>query len=739
MDSSSEDTSAIKGETKEESVQAPVQGAQGPRETGARVLIGKLVRAVKALGFYPKGNPAVRDAMEQCELSQSEVLGSDGPLTLTISRDQFYLEGCPLFSVDNPERRLAAELFGLGVRRMCFTGEARMSDFEQFSSLLLDARDEPVLFKAIFGASHEQRIRGIELAQISDLEIVDDASLTEEIDLTLERIEAADSSVDTVKVVEDLYLRILPERLDQTQVARLMNNPVRIREAFGRLASVGSNGDAGAVATEVAARVLDDIASTIAETPLKDRDKLFRKAAELLLDVEEPLRSRLLTEKVLPNITSENHKGGLVRSLTDEELVELMTTCLPLHQGLLGVLATSFRNLGFSFARRESILGLIQQAAHLGGVESQRYTELFDALSKTAGADKPPDGEAGGKEVDMRELIPSRKALELAPEERSLIDQTVENAGMVPDIENVPAMLDLLSFEEGADRLRDLLGALETVRTDALNSGKLDAALRVVQGYALHRQECKEDSEKQQVMEEVCDKAAGVETVTLLAQVSHDFGKDSAEHALVLEYLRTLVDPAYYVLLDRLEREQDKTLRLTIRALLVALGRVHLEALRSRVLGKQWFVARNVASILGEIGGENAVEVLAEAACHEEPRVRREALNALGKIAGKNAALAIARALDDADNDVALCAARWLTTLPDSAPLDGLFAIVQSARFIRIDPDTVTSAVKAVARSDDARAVDFLRQAARRRITSLFGPRRRIAVCAVKALREKTG
>ena len=740
MDNSSEDTRVIQEATEDKTVQATVQGAPNGRETGAKSLIGKLVKAVKDLGFYPKGNPAVRVAMEQCEESQSEAIGNDGPLTLIISKDQFYLGDCPLFSVDSPERRLAAGLFGLGVRRICFTGEARMSDFEQFSGLLLDARDEPGLFKAMFGASHEQKIRGIELAQISDLEIVDEASLTEEIDLTLERVEAADdSSVDTDKVVEDLYVRILPETLDQTQVARLMENPVRIKEAFGRLARVRNDGDAGAVATEVAARVLDDIASTIADAPLKDRDQLFRTAAELLLDVEEPLRSRLLAEKVLPNVTSENHQGGLIRSLTDDELVELMTTCLPLHQGLLGVLTTSFRNLGLSFARRESILNLIQQTAELGGVESQRYTGLFDALSETAGADKPPDGDGGGKEMDMRELIPSGEALQLAPEERSRIDQTVENAGAAPDIENVPAMLDLLSLEEDAERLRDLLGALETVRTDALNSGKLDAALTVVQGYALHRQECQEDSDKQQVIEKACEKAAGVETITLLAQVSHDFGKDSAEHTLVLEYLRTLIDPAYYVLLDRLEHEQDRTLRLTIRALLVALGRVHLEALRSRVLNKQWFVARNVASILGEIGGENAVEALAEAACHEEPRVRREALNALGKIAGTNSALAIARALDDVDDEVALCAARWLTTLGDSAPLDGLLTIVRSGRFVRIDPDTVISAIQTVARRDDARAVDFLRQVARKRISSLFGSRRRIAVCAAKALREKTG
>jgi len=740
MDNSSEDTRVTQEASKNGTIQPPAQGAPNPREASVKSFIGKLVKAAKDLGFYPKGNPAVQTAMRQCEQSQEEIIGDNGALTLIISKDQFYLEDRPLFPRGGPERTLAAELFGLGVRQISFTGETRASDFEQFTSLLLEARDEPVLFKAMFGGSQEQKIRGIELDQISDLEVVDEASLAEEIDLALERVEHDDGSfVETEQVVENLYVRILPERLDREQITKLIENPVRMKEAFSRLARVRQEGDAGTVATEVAGRVLDDITSTIADAPLKDQDQLFRTAAQLLFDIEEPLRTRLLFEKVLPNVAGESHQGGLVRSLTDEELVELMTTCLPLHQGLLGVLTTSFGELGFSLPRRESILNLIKDSVERGGAESEHYIELFDALSESAGVDKSPEDTGGGKELDMRELIPSGECLQLTPEERAGIDETLQTSAMTPDIENMPAMLDLLSLEEDAERLRDVLAALETVRKDALNRGKLDVALTVVQGYALPKEDREAASREREIIEEACGKAADVETITVLAQMAHDFGRGSAEYALILEYLRTLIEPAYYVLLERLEHEHDRTLRLTIRGLLIALGKVHVEALRSRVLHKRWFVARNVASILGEIGGENAVQALAEAARHEEPRVRREALNALGKIGGTGAAIAISGALDDTDNDVALCAARWLTTLEEASPLDGLLGIIQSGRFIRLDPDTVMSAIQAIGRRDDARAVDFLKQLARKRISSLFGSKRRIAGCAAKALREESG
>jgi HEAT repeat protein len=740
MGGSSEDMGVTEEASKNGSVHPPAQGAPDPREASVKSFIGKLVKAAKDLGFYPKGNPAVQAAMRQCEQSQDEIIGNNGALTLIISKDQFYLEDRPLFPLVGPERTLAAELFGLGVRRISFTGETGAADFEQFTSLLLEARDEPVLFKAMFGGAQEQRIRGIEVDQISDLEVVDEASLAEEIDLALDRAEHDDGSfVETEQVVEDVYVRILPERLDREQITKLIENPTRMKLAFSRLARVRQEGDAGTVATEVAGRVLDNITSTIADAPLRDQGQLFRTAAELLLDIEEPLRTRLLFEKVLPNVAGGSHQSGLVRSLTDEELVELMTTALPLHHGLMGVLTTSFRELGFSLPRRESILNLIKDSVAREGAESEHYIELFDALSDSAGVDKSPDDTDDAKELDMRELIPSGECLQLTSEERERIDETLQSSAMTPDIENVPAMLDLLSLEEDAGRLRGLLGALENVRSDALNRGELEVALTVVQGCALSEGDCEADSQKRQVIEAACETAASVETITLLAQMAHDFGRDSAEYALILEYLRTLIEPAYYVLLERLENEHDRTLRLTIRGLLIALGKVHVEALRSRVLHKRWFVARNVASILGEIGGENAVQALAEAARHEEPRVRREALNALGKTGGTGAALAIAGALDDTDNDVALCAARWLTTLEGASPLDGLFGIIQSARFNRLDPDTVMSAIQTIGRRDDARAVGFLKQLARKRISSLFGSKRRIAACAAKALREKSG
>jgi hypothetical protein len=711
----------------------------GSFEAAVRGFVSKLAKAKKDLGFYPRGNPAIQAAMGQCEASQAEVIGNDGPLTLLISKDQFYLRDQPLFPPQTPESRFAAHLFTLGLRRISFTGKAQASDFEQLMNLLLEIGDDPGLFSAALGGFPDQAITGIELYQIADLEVVDESALAEEIDLALERLQDEGQSSTTIaKVAQDIYVRILPGTLEPTRIAKLLENPSRIKEAFDQLALPRENAAARTVAMEVAARVLSDVAHTIAKAPPTEQTRLFRATAELLLDVEEPMRTAVLIEKILPQATSDNHLGTLIHSLTDEELIELLTTRVPLHEGVVGVISTSICSLGLPFPRRVSLLHLLRKRAAQAGPEDRRYAELFKALSGGAGTDGAADADASEAELGTRPLTVPQESLQLTDDERFGLDETLQRSGSMPDIENIPVLIDLLHIEEDVQRYRDLIETVETLRKEALNRGRTDAAIEVVRGYAALRQDSGLQTERWEMLEKAWESAADAETITSLAQLSLQYEKGSSHYSLILEYLRTVLDRGYRVLLERLEKEESKPARLAIRGLLIALGTVNVDALRERVVHKQWFVARNVVSILGEIGGEGAVEALAAALGHDEPRVRHEALNALGKIGGESAARVIGQALGDRDNTVAVCAARWLTTMGSSVPLGRLAAIVHSGRFRRADPEIVMLAIKALGHTNNPKALDLLKKMARKRIGSLFGTRRRITACAADALRMKT-
>ncbi len=92
--------------------------------------------------------------------------------------------------------------------------------------------------------------------------------------------------------------------------------------------------------------------------------------------------------------------------------------------------------------------------------------------------------------------------------------------------------------------------------------------------------------------------------------------------------------------------------------------RVYLEALRKcpaavnsllhLLSDDRWYVVRNAAALLGELGPAEADRRLAELMSHRESRVRQAAAAALGKLGTSRSLLALLQGLNDASPDVRL-------------------------------------------------------------------------------------
>jgi HEAT repeat protein len=85
---------------------------------------------------------------------------------------------------------------------------------------------------------------------------------------------------------------------------------------------------------------------------------------------------------------------------------------------------------------------------------------------------------------------------------------------------------------------------------------------------------------------------------------------------------------------------------------------------------ERWYVVRNAAWLLGELGSTDADRRLAELMSHREPRVRRAAATALGRLATSRAVLALLQAINDPSPDVRLQAVQAIsgTRNPRSVP-----------------------------------------------------------------------
>jgi HEAT repeat protein len=118
----------------------------------------------------------------------------------------------------------------------------------------------------------------------------------------------------------------------------------------------------------------------------------------------------------------------------------------------------------------------------------------------------------------------------------------------------------------------------------------------------------------------------------------------------------------------------------------------------------QWFVVRNVADLVGELGLEAAVPALTKQLDHEDERVRRQVALALAKIGTRSAAEPLRHALRDSSADVRRQAALGVGGRKASALAMPLVVALEEEK----DPEVVRELIFALGRIGSPDAVQAL-------------------------------
>lgn len=145
----------------------------------------------------------------------------------------------------------------------------------------------------------------------------------------------------------------------------------------------------------------------------------------------------------------------------------------------------------------------------------------------------------------------------------------------------------------------------------------------------------------------------------------------------------------------------------------------------------QWFVVRNVADLVGELGMEEAVPALAKQLDHPDERVRKQVALALAKIGTRGAAEPLRRVLRDRSSEVRRQAALGVGGRKASALAMPLVVALEEEK----DPEVVRELVLALGRIGSPDAVQALIKIAQPS-GRLFGRKpSALRVTAVEALR----
>lgn len=180
-----------------------------------------------------------------------------------------------------------------------------------------------------------------------------------------------------------------------------------------------------------------------------------------------------------------------------------------------------------------------------------------------------------------------------------------------------------------------------------------------------------------------------------------------SQEALVA--ILTVAGPAAINLaVEKMGATDNLAVRKMLSTLLVGLGEPAVPAILKLMGDKRWYIVRNLAAILGDIGTADAVPELQKCLLHSDIRVSKEAIRSLAKIGGREAEAAIIEVLHGNDPSLFPQVFASLGGMKSRKALVELMHIVCRGDLFLKDLSLKTDALGAIAMIGDRQVVPIL-------------------------------
>ncbi len=268
-------------------------------------------------------------------------------------------------------------------------------------------------------------------------------------------------------------------------------------------------------------------------------------------------------------------------------------------------------------------------------------------------------------------------------------------------VERLKAEEDPIKYNDLAVRIKEKLELL-------LIEGKTDEAFPVL--IVLYEHSDKYSGKSAAITEAVLEVLKGLLTPETLKYLAGKAGSsnDEANRWAVQGLLLAAGQAGADALLDEIITAPEAAARRNLFNALVLFGPELRPLAEARLKHPEWYVTRQMAALLGEIGGEEALPALEAAYDDPEPRVKKEVLKSMVKIGGGRVTNFMVKVLDEDDQSIVAQAIISLGALKDASAVDALKDIAFKREGFAEPSDAAKEAVKALGMIGDPKAVPHL-------------------------------
>ena len=681
--------------------------------------------AVKSLQLYPSTSPVVEGAIERSYRSFAPLLSFDA-LHLEITPGMIRIGAHELGAEAPVVGDLARRMHGRGLARLHLDRRLRPESLQALSEILAtDPRglDELGGIERVF---RERRMGGIaaEFLELERLFAEEDGAETEDIwEAILRGYHEANDDVDEnidwnalVRSVDRLqdFISWLAKNLDAVADRTGYENIDVMRFTMDRLGSISASLTAEHVNFLVLAvrQAFDDFDPEVLVELLAD-------PMEIELGGDEPSTVAEAGE-YLDGPPGASHRrtidigSYIAGGLEPEQAETLILHALRTQQRSSPRLYGLFERLTRNRSERPEMANNVEKTLEdevARGEASSDFLANWPRLVEVLNGEAPRRFLTAEYDAGLQKLLTPARLENAWPIEQV----TPRLSEMSPSFIGLRKSLmvgRLLNHDIGDDDYKRLALELES----ALERLVQEHQFRTVHKLLKELIEVAEDEDRSQTRREI---AAGVverlytaETVHFL--VSASIGRPHEEVELIMNTIRMRGTHVVPLLLDILAVEEERRVRQRLLRLLPDLGDAVGHIVVERFGDDRWYVLRNLAMVLGEVGEPAMAAHLAPLFNHADQRVRQEAIASTIKLGGPNAAELLLDALDDTDPTAYVMAIHGLGYHGNEEAKSRLRKLLGSANLWGQTTHLIKVSAIALGRLQDEKSRPRLRRLARR-------------------------
>lgn len=705
-------------------------------------LIGQLTGAVRNLKMYDVSHPTSQKLFENSLQAIREAMGNESSFSFSLAGNILQINGKPV--PDSRKEAIANFISELGKRSIGQLTFLQGIDRDQLQIFFEAMALDPEKLKDQGGLSRILQSRGVRSIQVKGISYGEEAAAT---------------SVATAQDLEALSQ--MPAQL----LALIRSNPGAVIRMLTQDASGGQLSPA-------AISQLDAVAGTLSQGAGLSKSDYIVEVSNLIKGMEPALQQQVILGKMIDPNWAEILED-LLAKYSDDDILSLINLRLVnlKKQGFRGDWAEEVRliwqGLPIEPRRKEALRTAFAQRLEQYGFSQDDRNYIL--------GQEPPPGEMAEHLARQIEELPPDKVFSTTFTQTLLravrrgvsspqLWQALWGKLALPDVQDrraalqqAPRFFQALMDSGRTDLAEHYLQALSTRLLEEPDQGLLKIVIELLA--QAHVQLVKEDKRSiaalaSKALADVFPYLIDRPVVEDMLRALATMGDENAVRALIkgfnhpsrfeaiADILAGIGQPAVHWLLDTLRDSEDRDYRLKAMYVLTKIGsQAEKEAMKILSLEDRWFVRRNMALVLGQIGTEACLEELRKAFDDKDVRVRQEVLRAAAKIAGQKVEDLMIRGLMDKEPALKKMSIEYLGRYASEAGCDALIELYAKKDVLgRGEPPEIRMAiVEAAGAIGTKRAASLLMTAARDKESSISLRAQELLKPILKKLKEAAG